>query len=83
MPSSPFTGFLFLGHPYMIVLIQICSTLVYKEVTALFGLSDAGGRKGAVGDRKTTDGSPGDRWSKTLNWSVASFLPLIVVFPLC
>lgn len=49
----------------MIVLVQVCSTLVYKEVTALFGLSDAGGKKS--GD-KTADGTPGDRWSKTLNW---------------
>lgn len=28
-----------MGHPYMIVLVEICQTLVYKEVTALFGFS--------------------------------------------
>lgn len=56
----------------MIVLVQACSTLVYKEVTALFGLSDAG--KSADGKRETTDGSPGDRWSKTLNWCAAPLL---------
>ncbi|CDZ96858.1 phosphatidate cytidylyltransferase [Phaffia rhodozyma] len=55
-----FFGFLFMGHPYMIVLVEICSTLVYKEVTALFGLSDSGSKKpGQEG---------GDKWSKTLNW---------------
>ncbi|KAL7409094.1 phosphatidate cytidylyltransferase [Mrakia frigida] len=52
---------LFMGHPYMIVLVEICQTLVYKEVTALFGFS-------ARGSKDTKDGSKGDRWSKTLNW---------------
>ncbi|ORY27784.1 cytidylyltransferase family-domain-containing protein [Naematelia encephala] len=48
-----------LGHPYMILLVMLCQTLVYKEVTALFELRDQG-------SKKINDG--GDKWSKTLNW---------------
>lgn len=29
-----------MGHPYMILLVMLCQTLVYKEVTALFQLSN-------------------------------------------
>jgi phosphatidate cytidylyltransferase len=29
-----------MGHPYMILLVMLCQTLVYKEVTALFALRD-------------------------------------------
>lgn len=50
-----------MGHPYMILLVMLCQTLVYKEVTALFELSRSGSNAG--GDPKASD-----RWSKTLNW---------------
>lgn len=29
-----------MGHPYMILLVMLCQTIVYKEVTALFQLSN-------------------------------------------
>ena len=50
-------GLLCLGQPYMILLVMLCQTLVYKEVTALFDLRDGGA--------KSLDD---DLWSKTLNW---------------
>lgn len=50
-----FITLLCLGHPYMILLVLLCQTLVYKEVTALFELRD---------QKKTAE----DPWSKTLNW---------------
>ena len=28
------------GHPFMIMLVLVCQTLVYKEITALFDLRD-------------------------------------------
>lgn len=37
-----FIGLLCAGHPYMILLVMVCQTLVYKEVTALFDLRDRG-----------------------------------------
>ena len=49
------SALLCLGHPYMILLVLVCQTLVYKEVTALFELRD---------QKKTAE----DPWSKTLNW---------------
>lgn len=49
-----------MGHAYMILLVMVCQTLVYHEVTALFSL----------GVEKTDeDAKRGkDPWSKTLNW---------------
>ncbi|RDX54858.1 hypothetical protein OH76DRAFT_1397170 [Lentinus brumalis] len=57
-------GFVFLllmGHAYMVVLVMLCQTLVYREVTSLFSLrrQDTGG---------TENGRKRDPWSKTLNW---------------
>jgi len=52
-----FLGCLALGHAYMILLVFVCQTLVYREVTALFALGVSKGE----GDGK-------DPWSKTLNW---------------
>ncbi|KAK4689821.1 phosphatidate cytidylyltransferase, partial [Tremellales sp. Uapishka_1] len=52
-----------LGHPYMILLVMLCQTLVYKEVTALFELSNHGSPQ-----PDAVPGEKGDRWSKTLNW---------------
>ena len=33
-----FIGLLLLGHPYMILLVMICQTLVYREIVALFNI---------------------------------------------
>ncbi|OXG50153.1 phosphatidate cytidylyltransferase [Cryptococcus neoformans] len=57
-----FITLLCMGHPYMILLVMLCQTLVYKEVTALFDLRDHGGSKAA------TPGEEGDSWNKTINW---------------
>lgn len=44
----------------MILLVMVCQTLVYREVTALFALGVA---------KSEDDESKGkDPWSKTLNW---------------
>ena len=48
-----------MGHAYMVVLVFVCQTLVYREVTSLFSLK----RKGTEGE-----GNGRDPWSKTLNW---------------
>ncbi|TXT05939.1 hypothetical protein VHUM_03700 [Vanrija humicola] len=58
-----FITILTLGAPYMIMLVLLCQTLVYKEVTALFNLRDHGTK--AI---KPAAGEKGDEWSKTLNW---------------
>lgn len=56
---------LLLGHAYMILLVMLCQTLVYREVTALFSLKSAD-------SKDTTKPKPDlkgkDPWSKTLNW---------------
>lgn len=48
-----------MGHAYMIVLVFLCQTLVYREVTALFSL------KRKPSDEESNNKDP---WSKTLNW---------------
>ncbi|KAJ7770196.1 phosphatidate cytidylyltransferase [Mycena maculata] len=53
-----FLVLLLLGHAYMILLVMLCQTLVYREVTALFSLT-------APDDEKKTGKDP---WSTTLNW---------------
>ncbi|CAA7261615.1 unnamed protein product [Cyclocybe aegerita] len=59
-----FIGLLLLGHAYMILLVMLCQTLVYREVTALFSL------KTATPEGRDVDQLKGkkDPWSKTLNW---------------
>lgn len=47
---------LLLGHAYVIVLVFVCQTLAYREVTALFKLT-----------RPKEEGSS-DAWDGTLNW---------------
>ena len=47
-----------MGHICMIILVFICQTIVYREVTRLFTLMDSK----PVEDRRK------DPWSKTLNW---------------
>ncbi|KAN0129279.1 Cytidylyltransferase family domain containing protein [Lactarius tabidus] len=53
-----FMGCLLMGHICMIILVFICQTIVYREVTRLFTLMDSK----PVEDRRK------DPWSKTLNW---------------
>ncbi|KZT10809.1 phosphatidate cytidylyltransferase [Laetiporus sulphureus 93-53] len=55
-----FIGLLLMGHAYMIVLVMLCQTLVYREVTALFSLKKKGSDDAEASGR--------DPWSKTLNW---------------
>jgi hypothetical protein len=47
----------------MILLVMLCQTLVYREVTALFSLKSA---RLETDDTETMGGK--DPWSKTLNW---------------
>ncbi|KIJ23294.1 hypothetical protein M422DRAFT_196119 [Sphaerobolus stellatus SS14] len=49
-----FLTLLAMGHAYMILLVLLCSSIVYREVTTLFTLRD--------------DPESKDPWSKTLNW---------------
>lgn len=56
-------GLLLLGHAYMILLVMLCQTLVYREVTALFSLKAA-----TPESRDAEDVKGKDAWSKTLNW---------------
>ncbi|KAH7926718.1 phosphatidate cytidylyltransferase [Leucogyrophana mollusca] len=58
-----FIGLLLMGHVYMIILVMLCQTLVYREVTALFSLKGAAPESSDV----ETKGKK-DPWSKTLNW---------------
>ena len=54
-------GLLAMGPPYLILLVFCCQALVYREVTALFGLTTK--PKEILEEGKKTD-----PWSKTLNW---------------
>jgi phosphatidate cytidylyltransferase len=47
----------------MILLVLLCQTLVYREVTALFSLKSK-----QVTTEDTEFGHGKDPWSKTLNW---------------
>ena len=58
-----YAGLLLLGHAYLILLVMLCQTLVYREVTALFSLKTATPESRDAGDVKRKD-----PWSKTLNW---------------
>ena len=57
---SPPPALLLMGHAYMVVLVMLCQTLVYREVTALFSL-----KRKDVGEMNVRGRDP---WSKTLNW---------------
>ena len=57
--SCPFAALLLLGHGYMILLVMVCQTAVYREVTALFSI------KAIDGEESPREKDP---WSKTLNW---------------
>ncbi|KAJ7072289.1 cytidylyltransferase family-domain-containing protein [Mycena amicta] len=54
-----FIVLLLLGHTYMILLVMLCQTLVYREVTALFSLTTPEEESKKKGK---------DPWSTTLNW---------------
>lgn len=54
-----FIALLLLGHGYMILLVMLCQTVVYREVTALFSI------KSIEGEESPQEKDP---WSKTLNW---------------
>jgi len=57
-----------MGHVYMIMLVLLCQTTVYREVTALFGLGmkDNGRPAGSPSEHAAERG--GRQWNKTLNW---------------
>ena len=57
---SGFFGCLFAGHAWLIMLVMLCQSLSYREVTALFGFKTEYGIK--------SDNSERDRWSTILNW---------------
>lgn len=57
-----FVALLLMGHVYMIMLVMLCQSLVYREVTALFSLKSAGQKD----NKPAIKGK--DPWSKTLNW---------------
>lgn len=61
--SDHSVALLLLGHTYMILLVILCQTLVYREVTALFSLKNKDTESRDVKSRKAKD-----PWSKTLNW---------------
>lgn len=47
-----------MGHVCMIILVFLCQTIVYREVTRLFALMDS----------KPVEYGGKDPWSKTLSW---------------
>jgi phosphatidate cytidylyltransferase len=54
-----------LGPAYLILLVMLCQTIVYREVTALFALTS---RK-TLSNHSEVDGEAArDPWSKTFNW---------------
>lgn len=55
---------LLMGHVYMILLVMVCQSLVYREVTALFTL----GAKDKVSDPEVASDPREAAWSKTFNW---------------
>ncbi|KAM6502250.1 Cytidylyltransferase family domain containing protein [Amanita muscaria] len=58
-----FIGLLLMGHAYMILLVMVCQTLVYREVTTLFSLKSS-----SPESREAESLNEKDPWSKTLNW---------------
>ncbi len=50
-----------MGHIYMIILVFVCQTAVYREVTSLFALTHKDTGFHEAEHRR-------DPWSKTLNW---------------
>lgn len=56
-----FLTLLMMGHAYMVILVMICQTAVYREVTALFSLKKSDKENDGESQKR-------DPWSKTLNW---------------
>ncbi|ELU42629.1 phosphatidate cytidylyltransferase [Rhizoctonia solani AG-1 IA] len=54
-----------MGPAYLILLVMLCQTIVYREVTALFALT---GRKKLSSQNDMDDEAARDPWSKTINW---------------
>ncbi|KAJ7202283.1 phosphatidate cytidylyltransferase [Mycena pura] len=54
-----FIVILLLGHAYLILLVMLCQTLVYREVTALFSLTSS---------EEESEKTGKDPWGTTLNW---------------
>lgn len=52
-----------MGHVYMMILVMVCQTVAYREVTALFGLATT---ELSTQDKQSLKDK--DPWSKTLNW---------------
>lgn len=59
-----FFGCLMAGHAWLIMLVMLCQSLSYREVTALFGFKTEYGLKAENSER--------DRWSTILNWWVCT-----------
>ncbi|KAG9125046.1 hypothetical protein FRC07_009189 [Ceratobasidium sp. 392] len=60
-----FFGLMALGPAYLVLLVMLCQTIVYREVTALFALTS---RK-TLSNQSEVDGRAArDPWSKTFNW---------------
>ncbi|EIW83347.1 phosphatidate cytidylyltransferase [Coniophora puteana RWD-64-598 SS2] len=59
-----FITLMLMGHVYMIILVMLCQTLVYREVTALFSLKRVAPDSTEIVETKAKR----DPWSKTLNW---------------
>ncbi|KAF8678200.1 Phosphatidate cytidylyltransferase [Rhizoctonia solani] len=60
-----FFGLMAMGPAYLILLVMLCQTIVYREVTALFALT---GRKKLSSQNDMDDEAARDPWSKTINW---------------
>ncbi|QRV79217.1 phosphatidate cytidylyltransferase [Ceratobasidium sp. AG-Ba] len=60
-----FFGLMALGPAYLILLVMLCQTIVYREVTALFALTS---RKTLSGQEDMDGQAARDPWSKTFNW---------------
>ncbi|KAH7339683.1 cytidylyltransferase family-domain-containing protein [Rhizoctonia solani] len=60
-----FFGLMAMGPAYLILLVMLCQTLAYREVTALFALT---GRKKLSSRNDIDDEAARDPWSKTINW---------------
>jgi phosphatidate cytidylyltransferase len=58
-----YPGLLLMGHVYMIILVMVCQTMAYREVTALFALATT---ELSAKDNHSLEAK--DPWSKTLNW---------------
>ncbi|KAF8306314.1 hypothetical protein DL93DRAFT_2088752 [Clavulina sp. PMI_390] len=70
-----FISILLFGHAYVIVLVFVCQTLAYREVTALFKLTHPSRRDqkqqasaDKTDDEDEEDGRTSEAWDSTLNW---------------